>query len=135
MSYLTINGFSKLSKQQIFDTSVAHVLKNGRPSMEGRVCKYGGIGCGMAPFLKEGKADVADSAQDRYGASGWNELAARNRVPQKHKSFAVELQEAHDNAGLKATEEQTDFRTDYRARVYALALKHRLNTSVLDNML
>lgn len=38
--FLTIDGFEQLTPQQVFDMSVTHVLKNGKPSRD----SAGGVG-------------------------------------------------------------------------------------------
>jgi hypothetical protein len=96
-----IDGFDKLTKQQLFDISRKHLEGTGQCSVRTHdgLCVYSGTGCGAAPFIKpEHRRDA-----DRYGS--WRSLIKQEGFASTHESnFVVALQRAHDSAALTARE-------------------------------
>jgi hypothetical protein len=98
--YWTIDGFENLTREEIIRISVAHVLKNGKKSVKGDRCMYGGIGCAAAPFLKEqyrASADGRLEGSSKYGNS-WRILELKGYVPHHEANIVRMLQSCHDNA-------------------------------------
>jgi len=88
----TIPGFKNLSKQELLNMSVAHVLKNGEPSMRNGNCSYAGIGCAAAPFLKPSGRETLTGS--------WLFLVNEGRVSSHEAAFVHHLQICHDaNSG------------------------------------
>ena len=114
--YLTIPNFESLTSQQIIDMSIAHVTKNGRPSVRINTCCYAGIGCGAAPFLtKEGRAKA-----DMQSQPSWVHLVAAGLVPEKHAQLIKALQKCHDEAEAVTehdSPEHCNFMEAYRANL------------------
>jgi hypothetical protein len=138
-----IKGFESLSKQQMFDMSARHVLKNGRASYkalkdhEGRemssgTCVYSGIGCAAAPFL------TPEARKKLIGR--WEDgLVYGGLVPSYEAGFVQSLQDCHDNAkrtppGTMKGDRDTLFLKDYRSRMRWLASVEGLNADVLEEM-
>lgn len=121
MKYATIEGFTSLDKQELFDRAARHVLSNGRPSIKGTTCQYGGIGCAAAPFLRLEERDHMDEYQAQ-----WSELVKHRQVPPHEADFVGALQDAHDDY-----RQSTDFVKDYRAAMLRLANRYALDVGVL----
>lgn len=121
--YWTIDGFEKLTEQEVVNISVAHVLKNGRPSLkEGTdLCAYSGIGCGAAPFLKEENREKADNQGEEEGVdSSWCSLERTACVPLIHHKLVQVLQSCHDDAAITSAEYDLPFITAYKDYVRRL---------------
>lgn len=121
--FLSIPQLYTMSKQEIFDTSARHVLKNRRPSMRGGICCYDGIGCAAAPFLKPESRHQADTEE-----STWDQLAVLGYVDQHELELIRELQKCHDDAAL---EKRLDFMAGWKESMLALGQHLNLNTDVL----
>lgn len=129
-----IDGFSSLTKQQMFDISAKHVLGNGKPGVlfdkDGRYngCVYSGIGCAAAPFIHPDDRGIA------YG--GWYSVA--NTADNWHEQhFIGELQRCHDNAANDCivpggTVNNDKFLIDFIAYMGRLANRYALSTEVLN---
>lgn len=99
--YLTIPGFTNLTKREAIEISVKHVLANGKPSIsEFGGCYYSGCGCAAAPFLRPEVRQQADNADKLYasGDTCWNALVDAKLV-QKHLRDTIKLlQSCHDES-------------------------------------
>ena len=117
-----IPGFTELSKQQLFDMSAAHVIKNGKSSRnDGGFCVYSGIGCAAAPFLTE-------DARENLTAA-WNSLCFSKQVPDHEADFILHLQYCHDRARPTWGPE---FIASYKKSMRELATSNYLSAAVLD---
>ena len=118
-----IPGFTSLSKQQLFNMSAAHVIKNGKSSRDDRTgrCIYSGIGCAAAPFLTK-------DARENLSAP-WDSLCFSQQVPNHEADFILHLQRCHDRArptwGL-------EFIASYKKSMRELATSNYLSAAVLD---
>jgi hypothetical protein len=106
-----IEGFEQLTRDEIIDISVRHVLRNGRPSVKDRgfsrpVCTYNGIGCAAAPFL-------TPQARNKYVGS-WSALAFEGDVPIYEFDTIQTLQSCHDSSVGS-----DDFIAAFKSRVLA----------------
>lgn len=99
-----IDGFENMTKQQLLDLSVAHLLGTRKPGVRENTsaCVYSGSGCGAAPFIKEAFRGEAD----REGS--WEGVSAA--FGSHHEmDFIMALQRAHDDAwgwASRITEDQ-----------------------------
>lgn len=133
--YATIDGFEKLSRQELFDMSLAHVRKNGKPSLaplyEGShssVCVYSGIGCAAAPFLKPERREACD------GLGSWDALVEPEVcgqttysetslavAPPHEQALIRQIQQCHDNTPRGST-----FLPSFNQRMRELAQREGL---------
>lgn len=122
---LTIPEFEQLSEQQIFDMSVDHITKTGRPSMsDSGNCTYRGIGCAAAPFLTpEGRQEA--------GATPWEILMTTGRVPRDHSTLVQQLQKCHDEPALAAVPDES-FRRRFADAADEVASKFNLVTESVE---
>ena len=95
-SYCTIDGFEKLTAQQVFDISAKHLLTQMEKS-EGtdKVCRYRGTEgrmCAAGPFLKD------ESVHDCEGGI-WVHLIEYKLVPSSNSELIQHLQWVHDCNG------------------------------------
>lgn len=96
--YITVPGFEKKSKQELFDITLQHVRKTRTKSVApSGGCCYAGVGCAAAPFLKEDKRAVADALAEEDN-SEWLTLAERGMVPEHEHAFVHRLQDCHDRS-------------------------------------
>ena len=109
-----IKGFGRLTRQQVLEMSVAHVLKNGRPSMKWGSCSYAGIGCGAAPFL------TAEARDTLYGS--WGALVESCYVPSHNRSLIQQLQHCHDTSTVVGMSNE-EFIPKYKRRIRVLVEK------------
>lgn len=117
-----IDGFENLTQQQLFDMAAAHVLKNGRPSMDRGACSYMGIGCAAAPFLTE-------EARKKLAGS-WRGLVGDGAIPPHESIFIQRLQNCHD---ANACEEcLPHFTTLYKHDMCSVAEEFNLDPSILE---
>lgn len=103
--HITIEGFEQLSKQQLFDMSLAHLRTTRIKSVSrtgGSYCSYSGAGCAAAPFIREDQRKLADNPDGKIIPPGlsWSGLVDRGLVPPHESSFVYELQACHDNASV-----------------------------------
>lgn len=128
--YLTIEGFEKLSQQEIFDMSVAHIASTRKKSMDGSQCVYSGSGCAAACFLKPECRERADSAEPTHatfaGSSGWYGLQINGLVPVHEADLVAWLQECHDDAPEEI------FMQQWKENMVDLAAMCGLSTEKLD---
>ena len=121
-NYITIPGFEKKSKQELFNMSLAHVRSTGQRSLNpSGGCCYSGIGCAASPFLLPEKRAAADAIA-AISCSDWGGLVEENVVPYINYEFVGQLQMCHDRdfpGGGK-------FLTQYEARMEELARHHGL---------
>lgn len=140
--FWTIDEFPNLTAQEIFERSVRHVMKNGGPSVVfvyGRsACRYGGIGCGAAPFLTPEGRRLADGAAGGGSSITWKGLVARKYVPDSEHHYLIEaLQSSHDAASMRDSEKSPAFIEAYVecvmyvARDFNVSVQH-LNLPTLD---
>ena len=121
MGFLTIDGFEKLSKQQLFDMSVAHIGATRQKCTDNSgACMYQGIGCAAAPFLQETLRRRAD------GLGSWNFLAERLAVPEHEVDFITNMQRCHDNA------DNDEFMKSWSEAMRRLAQVNGVSTEKLD---
>ena len=122
MSYFTIPGFEKKSKQELFNMSLAHVRSTGQRSLNpSGGCCYSGIGCAASPFLLPEKRAEADAIADT-SSSDWDGLRDQNVVPYKNYKFVSQLQDCHD----RAYPTEGEFLPQYEAKMKGVARQHGL---------
>lgn len=120
-------AFARMTKQELFNTSAKHVLKNGRPSINSkRQCRYAGIGCAAAPFLKPSMRAALDTQN-----VVWTALVGNGKVSPHHRLLVQELQGCHDNPAL-TPDPKVPFIKRYKEGMRRLAAAHKLDASVLD---
>lgn len=124
--FWTIPGFDNMSKQELFDMSVAHIASTRQKSMNGTECCYGGSGCAAACFLQPEKRDAADRERNWGKSSSWNSLAELQRVPAHERELVCALQRAHDNSDNLA------FMPEWKSRMLVVAKNYGLSTDKLD---
>lgn len=126
MAFLTIPGFSKMSKQRIFNKAVAHIaITRVQSYSSDSGCRYSGTGCNAAPLLQE----IYRHQADTYGP--WNELVDMCLVPKNNAIFIGELQTAHDSCDHNMGEA---FVAQWKENMTALAKRWNLSTSTLDKV-
>ena len=132
--YITIPGFEKLTKQEMFDISARHILATGKPSVnEGStLCVYAGSGCAAAPFIREDQREIADGLDIGARGTGWKSLSDNGHVPKHEDDFVVRLQLCHDDAITVSSEEDFNFMELWEDSMRILAAEHGLSTAVLD---
>jgi hypothetical protein len=119
-----IEGFSSLTKQQLFDISAKHVLGNGKPGINaGGTCVYDGIGCAAAPFIVE---------EDRASAYGTWFSVAEAAKNEHEQDFVRKLQRCHDDAHMNTFGTGDSFIKAFDKKMRVLANEYGLNTEVLD---
>lgn len=126
MNYVTIEGFEKLSQQQIFDISVGHILNTRKKSLEisRHRCVYSGSGCAAAPFIRP---DMREFCDNQAGAgSGWWELMGSGLVPSGNERLISDLQSAHDGAYEK------QFMPNFKKVARRIAERYKLSTRLID---
>lgn len=120
-----IDGFEKLTKQQLFDMSAHHIQSTGVKSVEkpdSNICIYGGTGCAAAPFIKP---------EYREGIKGfWPPVMYQGRhhefaMPEHEAAFVQALQGCHDGA------HKSGFMENWKQKMRNLAYKHGLSTAAL----
>lgn len=126
MSFITIPGFKKMSKQRIFNMAVSLISTTRKQSYrQAHGCLYSGSGCNAAPLIEKDKRAKAD----RVG--GWRDLVATGMVPGNNAQFIEELQAAHDSCGHN---EPNAFMGYWKENMAALAKRWNLSTSTLDKV-
>lgn len=112
MTIKLIPGFDNLTRQQMFDISLAHIRTTRTQSMEDYVCMYTGSGCAAAPFIEpESRAAMDDHA----ARTGWRDLICEYDVSSHEADFVAELQCCHDLATVD------EFMYSYERRMERLA--------------
>lgn len=126
MEYINIPELDTLTSQQVFDISVKHVLKNGKPSMCAKFggCTYGGIGCAAAPFLKE------EYRECTWGS--WAGLIGEGKVSPYHNRLIARLQSAHDYAA-SASANGEPFIGCFKDIIAHIAKEFNLNGEVYES--
>ena len=123
MKYITIPGFEKLSKQELFDMSAAHICSTRQKSYGSVVgCSYAGSGCAAAPFIRPEHRQRAD----KYGT--WARQVDLLLAPDHETSFVLALQCCHDFATERG------FFDDWKRNMCSLAERHGLSTAKLDEL-
>lgn len=130
MNFVTIPGFEAMTRQQLFDLSLAHIrstgVKSTRKKQSGavfkNVCCYGGTGCAAAVFLQPEYRDAFDQMAGGEGYA-WTALARAGHVSPHEVEFVSYLQAAHDRAG---THGEGQFMADYENRMRRLAENYDL---------
>lgn len=96
MSYITIDGFENLTKQEVFDIAYKHINTTKRKSVMPTGCRhsfsecvYSGSGCAAAPFIKE---------ECRSTRGSWSSLAFEGLVPDTNAVIVDHIQICHDSA-------------------------------------
>lgn len=132
--------------QDLFDESLAHIRRQGRPSVgpntdenrtsDSYICRYrgdGDMGCAAAPFILNYRKGMEGngwcSVVDNYAASEGS-LDPRAVIEQ---DFVRELQAAHDRSGLDykpdgepIVTEPGEFMRKYEYSMKGLAAKYEL---------
>ena len=120
--FLTIPGFEKLTKQELFDLSARHILRTRQKSMTtGSICTYQGSGCAASPFLRE---ECRAEADDAVGNPMWGNLAEEGLVPDHELKFVSELQKCHDESS------SLNFMPEWRNKMRRLADDYGLDEGV-----
>lgn len=116
-TYITIDGFEQLTKQQLFDTSLNHIRITREPSMTagGAYCTYQGKGCAAAPFIKPEHREFADTGDTELKTAAWSTLVHKMLVPNHERDLVQKLQQCHDLAN------RARFMQDYERRMADLA--------------
>lgn len=120
--FFTIEGFEKLSRQELFDMSLAHVRKTGQKSKfpDGSGCAYTGVGCAAACFLREECKGQADVAGGHNNGTPWGQLLQHGKVPRHEKNLVADLQWCHDQS------RNDSFMFDYEQSMSTLAFREGL---------
>ena len=113
MNYATISGFEAMTKQQLFDLSLAHIRKTRVQSLaptgardNDEVCSYAaGAGCAARPFLTAEYVATLNPG-DHFDQKCWSELSMIGVVPAAHAELIDALQRAHDS--WRRTIQRTD---------------------------
>lgn len=121
---------TKENLQEIFDTSLNHIRKQGAPSVDPedkRVCLYrgpNGLQCAAGPFVTD-EVDEGISFEDLF------EEAYVRHFTEKEKIFVTSLQSCHDGAVVEpAYCGGEDFMRRYERRMEVLADSEGLVYSV-----
>lgn len=130
---ITIPGFSKFSKQKIFDTVVDHISQTRvastkiSPLTDKPMCSYSGSGCNAAPFIREDKRAEADEVGE------WYVLVSEGLAPIKNQGFMARLQSVHDDAAMDDHEDgdNLSFMQLWHAEMVNVALEHNLDATKL----
>lgn len=105
--------------QQLLNRSVAHIRKQGKPSLadDGRLCLYrnpDGRGCGAAPFITQYDPKMEKTYWWKV-TRNWS--AALDRDAVEHADFVEDvLQNSHDEAASRAKDD-SDFLKEYEREV------------------
>lgn len=129
-NYLTIEGFEKLTKQQLFDMSVAHIGQTRQKSVQisdggSKGCVYSGSGCAAAPFLKPENREIADNVPGLL-YTGWGMLVGVSMVPEDNSSLICSLQSCHDLAPSGQ-----EFLEVWKTSMARVAVRYKLSTEKL----
>ena len=137
--FITIEGFEKLSKQELFDMSVAHIAKTRQKSMKTVVisggvgsykcCSYAGSGCAAACFIKPEYREMAGGLSNGDTA-GWYTVLEAGRAPAHEESLISGMQGAHDDA-----RDGYAFLSEWKENMRWVAEQHSLSTALLDAVL
>lgn len=128
MAYITVPGFSQMTKQNIFDRAVRHIAKTQRKSVGyNGDCVYSGSGCNASILIREDKRKFADELDS---GSAWDDLVHDDHVPDTNMEFVLSLQYAHDNAGV--VNSGLNFLSGYKNRMKDVAIEWGLKTNILD---
>lgn len=119
--YATIDGFEKLSAQEVFNISAKHLLKQGKKSESARDgnCKYRGPEgrmCAAGPFLKDEHTYACENKT-------WGTLVAIRRVPPNNDRLICKLQHVHDHYCPE----------DWLVKLMELAIEHGLNIPEMES--
>lgn len=133
--YLTIDGFEKLTQQEIFDMSVAHIASTRKKSVRlveadgetGARCVYSGSGCGAAPFLRpECRKEADDIYDSEWASASWSGLRGARLVPEHQMALVAYLQRCHD------TSSEDRFVAEWKEKMQVAASEFSLSTEKLD---
>lgn len=99
-TFITVDNFEQLSKQELFDRAASHIITQGSPGWneESRTCSYT-MGCAASVFIKPEYREKADKC------GIWYYLRSAELVPHYEVQFVRDLQMAHDNAVDSSREE------------------------------
>ena len=118
----------KEAMQSMFDTALAHIRKQGKPSIDGFSCVYksdDGSSCAFAPFITsyhpEMEGKVSSCLLEEFPAS-LNPIC--QDVP---KYFLNYIQECHDCPSDEY--ESGNFLSEYESHMRNLATKYNLDYS------
>lgn len=112
MTIKLIPGFDNLTRQQMFDMSLAHIRTTRTQSVEGHTCVYTGSGCAAAPFIEP----ESRAAMDYHAArTAWRDLVCEHDVSSHEADFVAALQHCHDNVTVD------EFMYSYERRMEWLA--------------
>jgi hypothetical protein len=115
-----------LNDQDLFDKVVTHVIKQGRPGMQGHKCMYltdDGLKCAAGCLIPDGHPAL-------YQNSRWSDLTQRYEdLGEIGNSFLIqELQFAHDAAAPSST----DFVNSFKFVAGKIADRYNLAKGALD---
>lgn len=121
MDIKLIDGFETLTKQQMFDMSLAHVRSTRKKSTSpAGLCVYGGIGCAASVFFAD---EESKKKADNWGKN-WSSIVYQNKLPEHEAEFIDELQMCHDQA-----RHFEFFMADYESQMERVANRHSLKYS------
>lgn len=98
-----VKGKFKTPEAELFHESVMHVRKNGRPSVSGMSCVYGGCGCALRPLFRDREsAEKADAMvlHARHLLSGQYQHLVKYKYQSVDADFACSLQKCHDSSAI-----------------------------------
>lgn len=129
-NYITIDGFEELTEQQLFDMSVNHIRKKGKPAVTSLVsslqrrCSYE-HGCAASVFIDKQFISVAEDN------GSWLTLFNRKLVPVTYFNLIFELQIAHDSNAFGVTSE--NFLKKFECSVKNIAEKYNLKYTEVNH--
>lgn len=124
-----------MDRQEVFDTVVGGVLKQGGPSIDSttRVCRYlhhgTGRRCAAGQLLTPEEAARADAL---WADSSWSQVVYSGIAPERllpHNSMITKLQLAHDTAAKPESgcvADDATFLRDFTQRVKKMAARYKL---------
>lgn len=126
-----------MTKQELLNTSVAHVLAQGSPSVNGTGCMYrspDGKQCAAGPFIVSYDEDMENKNWEHISEIFGDSL---NPDAVKEADFVRELQFAHDNAAVEVkytapykceniVRDDASFLEVYKLNIRELVIRHQL---------
>lgn len=110
---------NKEEMQSLFNTSLEHIRKQGKPSRKGKICVYkteDGLGCAAAPFIKTYRPEM-DSGNGicfSHICSQFPDNVVKEAFANMY--FVDQLQNCHDRIDT-----YSDFMTQYEINMKNLA--------------
>lgn len=130
-NYATIDGFEKLSAQEVFDMSARHLLTNPKVSVtaDKRMCLYAGHGCAAAVFLRPEMREKIDA--DPRGTA-WVQLVGRV-APANNSELICKLQNVHDSMRTSSCI-PAELRVKWGKQLHGVAKLYNLNIDVIKEL-